>query len=301
MEPGLRKHGFFLLPDSNSGAASAVPSPRGRRDLAIDDQIERSQSHDRIHGGSQSEVRIHDGMQSPEGPSGLVAIESKCTEYLTPNPAQFSERYETAITDERASGPWYAEMLRLKGGAGYQFLDDAQLIKHAFGLAHNPTWSGARRPALARQGLRRLHDFRHREMHVGEHIIWRPPALRNVAHSQHAHARPIARGGGRFGDFAADAADIAILHGQDRRTGAACEPEHRRRIQRQRIGVDYRRGDAERLQCLCGFEAAMDEISGTGEHNGRPIRLGAADQLIAAEGEAFALAIEDRQVAAHRA
>ena len=26
----------------------------------------------------------------------------------------------------------------------------------------------------------------------------------------------------------------------------------------------------------------MDEISGTGEHNGRPIRLGAADHLIAA-------------------
>jgi hypothetical protein len=74
-----------------------------------------------------------------EGLSGLVAIESKCTEYLTSKPAQFSERYETAITDERASGPWYAEMLRLKGagGVGYQFLDTAQLIKHAFGLAHH--------------------------------------------------------------------------------------------------------------------------------------------------------------------
>ncbi len=48
------------------------------------------------------------------------------------------------------------------------------------------------------------------------------------------------------------------------------------------LGIDYRRGDAERLQCLYGLEAAMDEISGTGEHNGRPIRLGAADHLIAA-------------------
>ena len=45
----------------------------------------------------------------------------------------------------------------------------------------------------------------------------------------------------------------------------------------------------------------MDKISGTGEHNGRPIQLGAADHLIAAEGKAFALAIEDRQVAAYRA
>ena len=47
--------------------------------------------------------------------------------------------------------------------------------------------------------------------------------------------------------------------------------------------------------------SATDEISGTGEHNRGTIRLGAADHLIAAEGEAFALAIEDRQVAAYRA
>jgi hypothetical protein len=74
-----------------------------------------------------------------QGPSGLVAIESKCTEYLTPKPARFSERYETAITDESASGPWYGEMFRLKGAedVGYRFLDAAQLIKHAFGLAHH--------------------------------------------------------------------------------------------------------------------------------------------------------------------
>jgi hypothetical protein len=45
----------------------------------------------------------------------------------------------------------------------------------------------------------------------------------------------------------------------------------------------------------------MDEISGTDEHNGRPIRLGAPGYLIAAEGEAFAVAIEDRQVTAYRA
>ena len=56
------------------------------------------------------------------------------------------------------------------------------------------------------QGLRRLHDFRHREMHIGEHVIRRAPALGNVAHGQHAHARPIARSGGRFGDFAAERA-----------------------------------------------------------------------------------------------
>jgi hypothetical protein len=64
-------------------------------------------------------------------------------------------------------------------------------------------------------------------MQIGEHIICRAPAFGNVAHGQHAHAWPIARRGGRFGDLAADAADIAILYGQDWRTGAACEPEDR--------------------------------------------------------------------------
>lgn len=70
--------------------------------------------------------------------SGLLAIESKCTEYLSPKVAQFSERYRTEITDERVSGPWFREMVRLieGGGQAYRFLDAAQLIKHAFGLAN---------------------------------------------------------------------------------------------------------------------------------------------------------------------
>jgi hypothetical protein len=49
-----------------------------------------------------------------EATSGLLAIESKCTEYLSPKVAKFSERYETGIMDERASGKWFAEMFRLK-------------------------------------------------------------------------------------------------------------------------------------------------------------------------------------------
>jgi len=72
-------------------------------------------------------------------PGEIVAIESKCLEYLTPKRPAFSDRYRTEITDERATGPWYAEMLRLVAGEGhhYRCLDAAQLIKHAFGLAHN--------------------------------------------------------------------------------------------------------------------------------------------------------------------
>ena len=75
------------------------------------------------------------------GPEELVAVESKCLEYLTPKPARFSERYATEIVDERASGPWFAEMKRLMqpGAAGYRWLDAAQLIKHALGLAFQPT------------------------------------------------------------------------------------------------------------------------------------------------------------------
>jgi hypothetical protein len=73
------------------------------------------------------------------GPSGLLAVESKCTEYLSPKAPKFSERYQADIVDERASGPWFAEMVRLKlsKGGTYRFLDVAQLIKHAFGLALN--------------------------------------------------------------------------------------------------------------------------------------------------------------------
>ncbi len=71
------------------------------------------------------------------GDDELVAVESKCLEYLTPKQPLFSDRYETGIADERAEGPWYAEMMRLRRESGptYRWLDAAQLIKHAFGLA----------------------------------------------------------------------------------------------------------------------------------------------------------------------
>jgi hypothetical protein len=71
-------------------------------------------------------------------PDELVAVESKCLEYLTPKLAKFSERYATEIVDERAAGPWFAEMQRLSTASepGYKWLDAAQLIKHALGLAY---------------------------------------------------------------------------------------------------------------------------------------------------------------------
>jgi hypothetical protein len=66
----------------------------------------------------------------------MVAIESKCLEYLTPKRATFSPRYRTEIVDERCKVPWFAEMVRLASGSGpgYVMFDAAQLIKHTLGL-----------------------------------------------------------------------------------------------------------------------------------------------------------------------
>lgn len=66
----------------------------------------------------------------------LLAIESKCLEYFTPKPAEFADAYVNEIVDERRTGRWFAEMLKLRDEPRrYQYLDAAQLVKHAFGLA----------------------------------------------------------------------------------------------------------------------------------------------------------------------
>ena len=65
----------------------------------------------------------------------IVAIKSKCTEYLSSHTAYFSPRYETKICDARRESSWFREMQRLiKAPRTYRCLDAAQLIKHAFGL-----------------------------------------------------------------------------------------------------------------------------------------------------------------------
>lgn len=73
-----------------------------------------------------------------QGRSGLVAVESKCLEYLSPKEAKFSRRYRDEIVDERRDGPWFAEMIRLmeEKRSSYRHLDVAQLIKHALGLSY---------------------------------------------------------------------------------------------------------------------------------------------------------------------
>ena len=72
-----------------------------------------------------------------DGPNGVVAIESKCLEILTPHKAEFAPAYRAEITDERRGTPWFREMGRLvEEPRTYRWLDAAQLVKHAFGLAY---------------------------------------------------------------------------------------------------------------------------------------------------------------------
>ena len=71
------------------------------------------------------------------GPAGIVGIESKLSEYLGRHSAKFSPAYEQQIRDDRRESGYFREMVRLMAEPGsYVLLDAAQLIKHAFGLAH---------------------------------------------------------------------------------------------------------------------------------------------------------------------
>jgi len=71
------------------------------------------------------------------GPSGVVGVESKLTEYLVRHRATFSPAYAEQIRDARRKQGYFHEMQRLmKEPDSYVWLDAAQLIKHAFGLAH---------------------------------------------------------------------------------------------------------------------------------------------------------------------
>jgi len=64
-----------------------------------------------------------------EGQTGIVGVESKCTEFLCPHVAKFRPVYSDRFKDE---SPWSTEMRRLiNEPTRYVWLDAAQLIKHA--------------------------------------------------------------------------------------------------------------------------------------------------------------------------
>lgn len=74
-----------------------------------------------------------------DGSPGRLLVESKLTEFLAPKAASFKAAYGT-IKDTRTQSPWYEEYRRLKlQPARYTWLDAAQLVRHYFGLACQPT------------------------------------------------------------------------------------------------------------------------------------------------------------------
>ncbi len=71
------------------------------------------------------------------GAERVIGIESKCLETLSPHVAKFSTVYETNFVDARRQSRWFTAMRTLVAGPNEPlWLDAAQLIKHAFGLAH---------------------------------------------------------------------------------------------------------------------------------------------------------------------
>ena len=70
-----------------------------------------------------------------ERPDQIVAIESKCTEYLTRKTAKFEDSYKTGVKDACRQSVWFQEMQRLiQEPQVPSRLKADQLIKHAFGL-----------------------------------------------------------------------------------------------------------------------------------------------------------------------
>ena len=71
-----------------------------------------------------------------EGPDGVIGIESKLAEFLSRHKAKFSPAYAEGIGDARREQGYFSEMIRLmERPDSYTWLNAAQLIKHAFGLA----------------------------------------------------------------------------------------------------------------------------------------------------------------------
>lgn len=91
----------------------------------------------------QFERKLSTGISTPNldffanGPSGVIALESKCTEYLHAKACQFSPRYE-AVVNRLADPQWRALYHQLVENPNtYQHLDAAQLVKHYLGLRYS--------------------------------------------------------------------------------------------------------------------------------------------------------------------
>jgi hypothetical protein len=64
----------------------------------------------------------------------IVAVESKCTEWMDHKSALFSPSYDS-LRATHGHSPWYELIQQLRANPDrYDFLDAAQLVKHALGL-----------------------------------------------------------------------------------------------------------------------------------------------------------------------
>src|ERR1051326_4807673 len=64
----------------------------------------------------------------------IVAVESKCTEWMEPRVARFSHSYDR-LRSSHGHSPWFALMQQLRlEPHRYRLVDAAQLVKHALGL-----------------------------------------------------------------------------------------------------------------------------------------------------------------------
>lgn len=68
------------------------------------------------------------------GSDGILGVESKCTEYLTPKVGTFSDAY-ARIEGERRESPWFQLITSPHLRSRFGYLDVAQLTKHYLGLA----------------------------------------------------------------------------------------------------------------------------------------------------------------------
>ncbi|MGH6933881.1 MAG: PGN_0703 family putative restriction endonuclease, partial [Dongiaceae bacterium] len=72
------------------------------------------------------------------GRSKSIATESKCIEHLGTTKPEFKDSYERVRNNDRQSEKWLNEMQAIREKRhSYRYLDAAQLIKHAFGIANS--------------------------------------------------------------------------------------------------------------------------------------------------------------------
>lgn len=83
-----------------------------------------------------------------EGSQSIVAIESKCLEYLTPKVPKFAASYDKLFNALPSESRWRGVIERARKASTPLHLDVAQLVKHYLGLRHTFLGLDSRRVTL---------------------------------------------------------------------------------------------------------------------------------------------------------